>query len=427
MSDVFQAGTTSHSIEILIRDPATMQGMTGLLYTTSGLSLAYSRDRAAPVAITLVTQTATGAYSSGGFVAKSATLTPGLYRLDVPNAAFVAGADKVRVFWTGGGVLDDGVDIDITAFDPLVADKDGYTLTSGERAAIRTEIDTNSTQLAGLATLATALSTSVNNLNNLSALANMLAPVVMEVPATGSRVYLCRLTIKDTTGHLEDLDALPTLAAVNAAGTDRSANLSAATRMSLGVYSFTYTLAAGSVEEGVIISATGTAAGSARRADSASSIVSVDTANSLTSILTKLGVPAGASLAADIAAIATHATAIDTRLPATPADETLIINATNALGSAIGALNNLSSAQAQTAAAAALTAQLSAIADKVLLRNQKGGADGPASQSVSAALAGGLMNFSITAGVLTVHNADGTTAYTRNLSRAQLDAIVAAA
>jgi hypothetical protein len=65
-------------------------------------------------------------------------------------------------------------------------------------------------------------------------------------------------------------------------------------------------------------------------------------------------------------------------------------------------------------------------ADALLGRNQMGGSN--AAPTVSTALAGGLMRFSIntTTGVMTVLNGDGTTAFTRTLTRADVDAIVSA-
>jgi hypothetical protein len=53
------------------------------------------------VAITLVTQTATGAWTSGGFAEIDSSLVPGVYRLDVPNAAFAAGASDVTIVVRG--------------------------------------------------------------------------------------------------------------------------------------------------------------------------------------------------------------------------------------------------------------------------------------------------------------------------------------
>jgi hypothetical protein len=86
--------STSQSIELYL-------GATGLLFNTSGLAAYYVRNREAPTPITLVTQTATGAWSSGGFAEISSSLVPGVYRLDVPNAAFSAGASDVTIVVRG--------------------------------------------------------------------------------------------------------------------------------------------------------------------------------------------------------------------------------------------------------------------------------------------------------------------------------------
>jgi hypothetical protein len=87
-------GSTSQSIELYL-------GATGLTFATSGLAAYYVRNQSAPVAITLVTQTPTGAWSSGGFAEISSSLVPGVYRLDVPNAAFAAGASDVTIVVRG--------------------------------------------------------------------------------------------------------------------------------------------------------------------------------------------------------------------------------------------------------------------------------------------------------------------------------------
>jgi hypothetical protein len=87
-------GSTSQSIELYL-------GATGLTFSTSGLAAYYVRNQSAPVAITLVTQTPTGAWTSGGFAEISSSLVPGVYRLDVPDAALAAGADDVTVVVRG--------------------------------------------------------------------------------------------------------------------------------------------------------------------------------------------------------------------------------------------------------------------------------------------------------------------------------------
>jgi hypothetical protein len=86
--------STSQSIELYL-------GATGLTYATSGLAAYYVRNQSAPVAITLVTQTPTGAWTSGGFAEISSSLVPGVYRLDVPNAALIAGASDVTIVVRG--------------------------------------------------------------------------------------------------------------------------------------------------------------------------------------------------------------------------------------------------------------------------------------------------------------------------------------
>lgn len=91
------AGATSVSIPVLLRKKSDNTELTGIAYNTSGNVFSYQRQGAARVAITGATQTVTGAYSSGGFVEIDSTNQPGLYRLDVPDAAFATGVDFVVV------------------------------------------------------------------------------------------------------------------------------------------------------------------------------------------------------------------------------------------------------------------------------------------------------------------------------------------
>lgn len=112
-------------------------------------------------------------------------------------------------------------------------------------------------------------------------------------------------------------------------------------------------------------------------------------------------------------ATATAIKAKTDNLPPDPADESLIIAATDSIMAAVGAVP-------------------SAVqnADALLARNQKGGADGPPEESVSAALAGGFFLFSGgDTATITINNGDGTPAFTRTLSRdltKLLGAIIAA-
>jgi hypothetical protein len=87
-------GSTSQSIELYL-------GVTGLTASISGLSARYNRTRTASVSIPLVARTIAQAWTSGGFAEVDATNMPGVYRLDLPDAALAAGADDVTVMVRG--------------------------------------------------------------------------------------------------------------------------------------------------------------------------------------------------------------------------------------------------------------------------------------------------------------------------------------
>lgn len=103
MKLIRQAGTTSQTLNLFIADSssATGAGLTGLVYNAAGLTAYYARPGAAAAAITLATQTPTGAWSSGGFCEISAANMPGWYRFDVPDACLAAGADSVAIHLKG--------------------------------------------------------------------------------------------------------------------------------------------------------------------------------------------------------------------------------------------------------------------------------------------------------------------------------------
>ena len=87
-------GSTSQSIELYL-------GATGLTASTSGLSARYNRTRTASVSIPLVARTIAQAWTAGGFAEVDATNMPGVYRIDLPDAALAAGADDVTVVVRG--------------------------------------------------------------------------------------------------------------------------------------------------------------------------------------------------------------------------------------------------------------------------------------------------------------------------------------
>ena len=91
-----KAGSTSVSLPVELRKSADSTALTGIVYT--GVTGSYWRQGGTRTAITTATLgSVNAAYSSGGFVEVDATNMPGVYRLDVPDAAFATGADWVVV------------------------------------------------------------------------------------------------------------------------------------------------------------------------------------------------------------------------------------------------------------------------------------------------------------------------------------------
>lgn len=117
-------GTTSLITHVFIRDSSvtTGAGKTGLAYNTSSLVAYYVRPGGSAMAITLATQTVTGAYSSGGFVEVDATNMPGMYRLDVPDAAITTGVRSSVVMLKGAANMEPcALEFDLTNDANIVA------------------------------------------------------------------------------------------------------------------------------------------------------------------------------------------------------------------------------------------------------------------------------------------------------------------
>ena len=93
-SNTIAPASTSQSIELYL-------GATGLTATTTGLNARYNRTRSTSVSIPLVARTITQAWVAGGFAEVDPVYMPGLYRLDLPDAAVAAGADDVTVVVRG--------------------------------------------------------------------------------------------------------------------------------------------------------------------------------------------------------------------------------------------------------------------------------------------------------------------------------------
>jgi hypothetical protein len=103
VSRTIKKGATSQSVyfEVLADNSTTGGRKTGLVYTD--ITAYYVRNGAAAQSIPLATlASASAAWASGGFILVDNTNMPGVYRLDVPDAAFLTGAESVVVTIKGG-------------------------------------------------------------------------------------------------------------------------------------------------------------------------------------------------------------------------------------------------------------------------------------------------------------------------------------
>ena len=123
------AGSTSQSVNVFIQDSSSTvgAGLTGLVYNTSSLTAYYTfaGANATAVAISLATlASATAAFSSGGFVVVDGTNMPGVYRLDIPNAALATSKGRsVLIMLKGATNMAPCVlEIELVAVDNQVAD-----------------------------------------------------------------------------------------------------------------------------------------------------------------------------------------------------------------------------------------------------------------------------------------------------------------
>lgn len=96
-------GAVDQTLILFISDSSstTGAGLTGLVYNSASLTCYYVRPLSVATALTLVTQTVTGAHSDGGFIEIDSTNMPGVYRLDLSDAIITSGVDSVVVMLKG--------------------------------------------------------------------------------------------------------------------------------------------------------------------------------------------------------------------------------------------------------------------------------------------------------------------------------------
>ena len=126
-----QINNTSRTEYVFIQNSSvsTGAGLASLAFNSAGLTAYRCIERGAATPITLVTQTATGVYTSGGFCAVENTNMPGLYRFDVPNDCFsTAGSDKVIIMLKGAtNMAPVLLEYQVVAFNPDDAVRLGLT------------------------------------------------------------------------------------------------------------------------------------------------------------------------------------------------------------------------------------------------------------------------------------------------------------
>lgn len=174
MGLIFKAGATSQSIYVEILDSASTTGgrKTGIVFNSAGLTAYYVRQAGSATSITLATLTnPNSAYSSGGFKEVDATNMPGVYRLDLPDAAIAAGSPSVVVTLKGAaGMVQVSKEIMLVAIDPQDAVRAGLTALPNANAEAAGGLYTRGSGAGQINQAANGqVDTNVKNINGVSA------------------------------------------------------------------------------------------------------------------------------------------------------------------------------------------------------------------------------------------------------------------
>ena len=304
--DTLKVGSSSQTEYVQLSNLSTGGPMLGLLFNAAGLKAYYTKERAAPVQINLVTQTPTGAWADGGFCEVDSALVPGLYRIDLPNLAVNTGR-KVIVTFSGAGIKEVSAHYQLVAYNPddsssmglskfdsvalsaagilaiwhqlvagivtantigkLITDNLNATITSRSTLTaanvwdyLTSGITTNGSigkffmdnWTAARAAFLDKLNVSGNvasqadiNAINQSASRRITVAVVpsMERPESGSNTYTIELRLWTADGVLVNGDTTPTISATGRVSGSLSGNISAMLNPLAGVYRWTYTVA----------------------------------------------------------------------------------------------------------------------------------------------------------------------------------------
>lgn len=337
-------GSTSQTINIFIRDSSstTGAGLTGLAYNTASLTAYYGLPRAAAVAITLATQTVTGAWSSGGFVEISATNMPGWYRFDIPDAALASGRSVSLHLKGATNMAPIPIEIELTAWNNQDGVHGGMSAIPNAAPGAANGVFIAGTNAATAVTTAFTTTFTGNLTGSVGSVTGAVGSVTGAVGSvTGSVGSVTGLTASDVGAIKAKTDNLPAAPA-------STTNITAGTIT-------TVTNVTNAPTAGDFTTTMKTSIGTAVAASAVASV----TGNVGGNVVGSVGSVTGLT-ASDVGAIK----AKTDNLPSDPADQSLIIAATDAIIAAIAALNNLSEANVRTAigmAGADLDSQLDAI------------------------------------------------------------------
>ena len=245
---------------------------------------------------TVKTASATGEISAGSAVysAVFANVAAGKYRLKLLASGAVVATRDVEFAGTDAEVVETGYAVLDSAPDSPGVTTLLSRLTSGRAG-----------NLDNLDVAVSVLQSQITALNNLSAKSNWFGSLLLEVPDSGTRAYVFELVVKDDEDKLVNLDASPTIALVNSAGTDRSSLITTSVaNPATGRYTITITVGTGTVNESLKLTASGLVSGEARYAVIAPQVVDYDNATQIALLLTRVGIPS-VSLSADVAAVST--------------------------------------------------------------------------------------------------------------------------
>jgi len=110
--DAILPGSTDQTTYFRMRDSTTGLAKTGLTFESAGASCSFTRNRAAAVEIPLVALASADApHTDGGFIKVSDTIAKGLCRLDLPDAAVIAGSRTFCVSIEFDGVIEETKEI----------------------------------------------------------------------------------------------------------------------------------------------------------------------------------------------------------------------------------------------------------------------------------------------------------------------------